>query len=611
MKKVILRRRIFDKERFLTYNIDNEASLDEELLDFIEEEEPKGIVSVIFEEGEEFDTFSYDVTDKIHLSELSTQEVGAEMVLRVLRSLLLALIDMTEYRIPLSYLILHRDYIYVDSDYKVEFICIPIEEMQEDVDINSFLRGYLANIRYDLSEDCGYVAKLLSYVNNTAMFNMRNMVTLVEELMDERGIEIPDESSAEIYVEYQEVTDEEEVEEEPVEQETASEAQEDIDEFEDVSGGTEEVSVEAEVSGEAEELAGEVVVSDEAEEQADEAEISNEKEEVSAEAAVSSEEEETSDKAAVSNESGKVSAKAAGHVNRVEDVIGAIEEILENEKETIDPREEAIKRLKNQSRKASQKESQEEPHKESVISDDESIKEFIDKLVEEESAEETPVEEKKEKPAKRSFFKTKEAKEQGVVIEDELDEFLAEKEREDQEANHEESNMKIKKNIKVSRASILKNTQEELKAEGEEVEETENEPEEVEDAVEGVEEEVVSTSILSQTLGGTGLLKNVPNVKINPYLIRTNTKERIVITKQNFKIGKASMGVDYSVKGNGAVSRSHATITNKNGVYYIKDNKSTNHTYVNNKMLADGESELLTHDCKIVLGDEEFTFKLR
>ena len=175
-------------------------------------------------------------------------------------------------------------------------------------------------------------------------------------------------------------------------------------------------------------------------------------------------------------------------------------------------------------------------------------------------------------------------------------------------SQHEESGLKIKKNIKINRASIVKNTQEELKAEEEakleEVEETE-----VEEEVE--EEEVVSTSILSQTLGATGLLKSSSVPKVNPYLIRTNTKERIMITKQNFKIGKASMGVDYTVKGNGAVSRTHAVITNKDGVYYIKDNKSTNHTYVNNKMVADGESELLTHDCKIVLGDEEFTFKLR
>ena len=120
-------------------------------------------------------------------------------------------------------------------------------------------------------------------------------------------------------------------------------------------------------------------------------------------------------------------------------------------------------------------------------------------------------------------------------------------------------------------------------------------------------------SILSQTISGaTGLLKgNVSVPKVNPYLIRVNTDERIMITKQNFKIGKASMGVDYSVKGNGAVSRVHAVITNKDGIYYIRDNKSTNHTFVNGKTLEDGENELLTQDCKIVLGDEEFIFKLR
>ena len=49
MKKVSFRIRKFDKEQFLTYNIDNDASLDEEVLDFLEEEEPKGLVPIIFE----------------------------------------------------------------------------------------------------------------------------------------------------------------------------------------------------------------------------------------------------------------------------------------------------------------------------------------------------------------------------------------------------------------------------------------------------------------------------------------------------------------------------------------------------------------------------------
>ena len=100
-----------------------------------------------------------------------------------------------------------------------------------------------------------------------------------------------------------------------------------------------------------------------------------------------------------------------------------------------------------------------------------------------------------------------------------------------------------------------------------------------------------------------------PMIKVNPYLIRVNTDERIMITKQTFRIGK-SVVADYTITGNGAISRIHAIITGKNGEYFIKDNKSTNHTFVNGESVEDGESAQLTNDCKIVLGDEEFVFKL-
>ena len=99
--------------------------------------------------------------------------------------------------------------------------------------------------------------------------------------------------------------------------------------------------------------------------------------------------------------------------------------------------------------------------------------------------------------------------------------------------------------------------------------------------------------------------------KATPYLIRVNTEERIMLGKVAFKIGKASRGVDYTVDGNGAISRQHAVILQKDGVCYIKDNKSTNHTYVNDKVVEDGVEEILTHDSMIRLGDEEFIFKIR
>ncbi len=605
MKQISFRVRNFDKEQYLTFNIDNEAELDEEVLDFLEEEEPEGIVPVIFEEGEEFDTFSYDVTDKIHLSELSEQEINAEMVLLVLRGLILALLDMAEYRVPVSYLVLNRHYIYIDSDYKVEFVCIPLEDMQGDVDVSHFLRNFLASLRFESSENGDYVAKLFTYINNHAIFNLRNMLTLVEDLMENMGIEIPDDDANEIYAEYQEVgadtTVLTEEEPEPVQAMDDLEAAEALEEAEDL----EEVMQDLENSSEEDaETTGELV-EEEAEESEEEVQESDPEEEDVAE---------------------DINGNAA-----TEDAMEEKEEPVVEKPETEEPEDSEEKTEANADETVAEEpenaveegENDAEPEDSSETEDakakllDAESQEIVNKLKEKLSGakKEKPKTEEKKEP-KKPAFKTKDTSSVGVVIQDDLDEFLAEKELEEQMAHHEESGLKIRKNIKVSRASIVKNTQEELKAaEEQKTAEAPEEPEEDEvmEVVEPEEEEVVSNSILSQTISGaTGLLKgNVSVPKVNPYLIRVNTDERIMITKQNFKIGKASMGVDYSVKGNGAVSRVHAVITNKDGIYYIRDNKSTNHTFVNGKTLEDGENELLTQDCKIVLGDEEFIFKLR
>ena len=162
----------------------------------------------------------------------------------------------------------------------------------------------------------------------------------------------------------------------------------------------------------------------------------------------------------------------------------------------------------------------------------------------------------------------------------------------------------MKKNIKVSRASIVKQEEERAAEEAAELEEERLAAEEAQRLA--LEEEEAA-----KNPGATGLLKGASVPKANPYLVRVNTNERIMITKQTFKIGKASMGVDYTVKGNGAVSRIHAVITCRGDDYFIKDNKSTNHTYVNGKIVEEGDDKMLANGSKIMLGDEEFIFKFQ
>ncbi len=96
-----------------------------------------------------------------------------------------------------------------------------------------------------------------------------------------------------------------------------------------------------------------------------------------------------------------------------------------------------------------------------------------------------------------------------------------------------------------------------------------------------------------------------------PHIVRKKTGEIINITKTEFSIGKSKTKADYAIADNTAISRVHCIIVQKDGVNYIKDNNSTNHTYINGVELQPGKEVLLKNKTMIQMGDEEFTFLLR
>ncbi len=99
-------------------------------------------------------------------------------------------------------------------------------------------------------------------------------------------------------------------------------------------------------------------------------------------------------------------------------------------------------------------------------------------------------------------------------------------------------------------------------------------------------------------------------VEKKPYLLRVKNNEKILINKENFRIGKEKSFVDYFIGDNTAISRSHANIIVKGNDYFIVDTNSTNHTFVNGKMIQSNiEIQIFSGD-KIRLANEEFGFVL-
>ena len=96
-----------------------------------------------------------------------------------------------------------------------------------------------------------------------------------------------------------------------------------------------------------------------------------------------------------------------------------------------------------------------------------------------------------------------------------------------------------------------------------------------------------------------------------PYFLRVKTGERISLDKAELKIGHKARLVDYAITDNSAISRVHCVITKRNGVCFIRDNKSTNGTFVNGEELKAGEEKFLTNNAIVILGDEELVYHIR
>jgi hypothetical protein len=95
-----------------------------------------------------------------------------------------------------------------------------------------------------------------------------------------------------------------------------------------------------------------------------------------------------------------------------------------------------------------------------------------------------------------------------------------------------------------------------------------------------------------------------------PYLVRTKNGEIIPLKRGTFIIGKMETCCDYVVTDNKSMSRLHAVIKymDTTDEYYIADCNSTNHIYLNGKLIKDDELVRLVDQMHIHLATEEFVF---
>jgi len=124
-----------------------------------------------------------------------------------------------------------------------------------------------------------------------------------------------------------------------------------------------------------------------------------------------------------------------------------------------------------------------------------------------------------------------------------------------------------------------------------------------------IDDEDEATSVLIDDDEATSLLSEGAQISY-PYLMRKSSFDRTDINKPVFRIGKERSYVDYFVADNNAVSRIHADIITKNNCCFVKDENSTNGTYVNGSRINPNEEVQIFDGDIVTFANDEFEFHM-
>jgi len=178
----------FGSNTNLVCKVSSSETLDTVVLGMLTNNRIKGLAQTVFSQFDDVRALKYNVTAKVSAKTVLAGTVTKNRVLGILSGLMSAVATSEEYTIGTSNLLIDLEYIFVDTSNNItELICLPINNLPT-VDLMVFLKGILFNAQYDPHENNDYVAKLINVLNsNSAFTDIQDNIT---RMMQETGVPV-------------------------------------------------------------------------------------------------------------------------------------------------------------------------------------------------------------------------------------------------------------------------------------------------------------------------------------------------------------------------------------------------------------------------------------
>lgn len=188
-----------------------------------------------------------------------------------------------------------------------------------------------------------------------------------------------------------------------------------------------------------------------------------------------------------------------------------------------------------------------------------------------------------------------------------------------EEEDEEDTTVEAETEEDKSDADVEKEPAEDTEQEAANDDDTEIQPE-LEENIAETSDEVIDEKVTEETIetdevsGKDAETEEVPPTvskpEIEPYLIRLSNNQEIKIDKDSFYIGKDEKNVDYCISDNLAIDDKHAYIIRHGKEYFVVDNNSKNHTYLNRVLIGTDEEIFIPHGAQLRFADEDFEFRM-
>lgn len=177
---------------YLVYSIEQDDEIDSMSLGMIMNNKISGISPAIFIQKDMSKFIKYNITSKISVKQLFTGTVNKKCLLSVFNGIVDGLLATEEYMIDIKSIILDPDFIFADvSTFETNLICLPVSNKSQNVvDCGDFFKRIMFNTRFDQSENCDYVTKIIGYLNNTKAFSLQDFKKLLLDIQKNINITV-------------------------------------------------------------------------------------------------------------------------------------------------------------------------------------------------------------------------------------------------------------------------------------------------------------------------------------------------------------------------------------------------------------------------------------